>query len=71
MPCATVVLQPWMLRSKAGPSSFHGMTVHDWYPRWAKATCFKLQDALIDFAYCPQLNAFRCVHVGAVTSRVG
>jgi hypothetical protein len=24
-----------------------------------KSFCFKLQDALIDFAYCPQYNAVR------------
>lgn len=42
-------------------SSFKGMEVHDWYPHWLKATCFKLQDALIDFAYCPQYNAVRRV----------
>jgi hypothetical protein len=37
------------------------MHVRAWYPRWLKSTCFKLQDALIDFAYAPQLNAVRHV----------
>jgi hypothetical protein len=35
------------------------MQVQEWYPRWLKSACFKLQDALIDFAYCPQYNAVR------------
>lgn len=61
MRCATVVLQPWMLRSKQGATSFHsGLQIKAGYPRWLKSTCFKVQDAMLDFAYCPQLNAFRC-----------
>ena len=62
MPCATVVLQPWMLRSKergAVASFAQGLQVRSWYSRGMKAFAYKVQDAMIDFAYCPQLNAFR------------
>ena len=62
VPCATVVLQPWMLRSKerdAVARYSQGLHVRGWYPRGAKAFAYKVQDAMIDFAYCPQLNAFR------------
>ena len=62
VPCATVVLQPWMLRSKergAVASFAQGLQVRSWYPRGMKAFAYKVQDAMIDFAYCPQLNAFR------------
>ena len=65
--CATVVLQPWILRSKDGATSFHtGMQSKAGYPRWLKSAAFKMQDAMIDFAYCPQLNAFRCAPVAGV-----
>ncbi len=60
VPAATVLLQPWMLRSKgASPSQFAGMRVRGWYPRWLKAAAYKVQDVMVDFAYAPQLNAFR------------
>jgi len=59
LPCATVLLQPWMLRSKEQPCQFAGMRVRAWYPKGLKAFCYKVQDFLIDYAYTPQLNAFR------------
>lgn len=40
-------------------TAFKGMSVRAWYPRWLKSACFKVQDAMIDYAYCPQYNAFR------------
>jgi hypothetical protein len=68
--CATVVLQPWILRSKDGATSFHtGMQCKAGYPRWLKSAAFKMQDAMIDFAYCPQLNAFRCAPAVAAVRR--
>ena len=56
------MLQPWMLRSKEGSTSFHkGPEIKAGYPRALKSICFKIQDAMIDYAYGPKLNAFRFV----------
>ena len=68
--CITVVLQPWMLRSKEGSTSFHkGPGVKAGYPRALKSICFKIQDAMIDFAYGPKLNAFRFVLAASPDSK--
>ena len=55
-----------MLRSKDGSTSFHkGPQVKAGYPRGLKSMCFKIQDAMIDYAYGPKLNAFRFVVLAA------
>ena len=59
-----------MLRSKEGSTSFHkGPGVKAGYPRALKSICFKIQDAMIDFAYGPKLNAFRFVLAASPDSK--
>lgn len=57
--CATIVGQPWMIRSLVDPPQFAGMPVLGWYPSWAKRACFFIQDVLADAAFGPKLNALR------------
>ena len=68
-PCMTVLLQPWLLRSKAlrgggdGAAAAGGGGAHRFRRWWRKSmqtARFKAADALIDYCYLPQLNAFRC-----------
>ena len=58
--CLTTLLQPWLLRSKLprGEAS-NASALSKWCHKRVQTTRYKFTDALVDFCYLPQLNAFR------------
>ena len=54
-----MLIQPWSLRSLADERRSAVLSTRAWHPPALKAMMYRLEDYAVDFAYGPQLNAFR------------
>ena len=58
VPHATVVLQPWLLRSTIRVPLSQPQLVRDCYPRCLKRLVYRCMDAINDKYFLPEINAF-------------